>query len=111
MSTRQPAVNVVETDENYRIDVAAPGFSKDDFRLQLNGNILTISGEKKDEASKKEQNYSMCEFNYTSFSRSFTLPESIKGDKISAEYADGILKITLPKKDEVKPKAIEIKVS
>jgi HSP20 family protein len=106
-----PAVNVVEKNDHYRIDFAVPGFSKGDFNVKMDGTMLTISGEKKNERAKEEENYTMREFSHQSFSRSFTLPESVHTEKISAEYVDGILKVNLPKKEEVKQKAIEIKVS
>ncbi|MBX7141355.1 MAG: Hsp20/alpha crystallin family protein [Chitinophagales bacterium] len=106
-----PAVNVVEGKENFRIDFSVPGFSKGDFNIKLDGNILTVSGEKKAEVKKEEENYTMREFTHNSFSRSFTLPETVNPEQIGAEYTDGILKLTLPKREEVKQKAIEIKVS
>jgi len=106
-----PAVNVVESKDNFRIDFAVPGFSKGDFTVKVDGNILTVSGEKKNEVKKEEENYTMREFTHNSFSRQFTLPETVNGSNISAEYVDGILKLMLPKKEEVKQKAIEVKVS
>ena len=106
-----PAVNVVENKDNFRLDFSVPGFSKGDFNVKLDGNILTISGEKKNEVKKEEENYTMREFTHNSFNRSFTLPETVNGSQISAEYVDGILKVMLPKKEEVKQKAIDIKVS
>ena len=106
-----PAVNVAENKDNYRLEFAVPGFSKDDFKLKLDGNLLTISGEKKNEATKNEENFTRREFSHQSFSRSFTMPETVNGTQISAEYTDGILKVMLPKKEEVKQKEIEIKVS
>ncbi|MCS6916200.1 MAG: Hsp20/alpha crystallin family protein [Chitinophagales bacterium] len=111
LSARIPAVNVVEKDNHFRIDFAVPGFSKGDFNLKVDGNVLTVSGEKKAESKKEDENFTMKEFSCTSFTRSFTLPETIQADKISAEYADGVLKVTLPKTEESRPKAIEIKVA
>lgn len=110
-SARIPAVNVVEKDDHFRMEFAVPGFSKGDFNLKVDGNVLTVSGEKKTESVKEDGNYTMKEFSCSSFSRSFTLPETVQHDKISAEYADGVLKVTLPKTPEVRPKAIEIKVA
>ena len=110
-STYSPAVNVVESKDNFRIDFAVPGFNKGDFNVKMDGNILTISGEKKNEVKKDEENFTMREFSYSSFSRQFNLPETVNGSNISAEYADGILKVMLPKKEEVKQKSIEVKVS
>jgi HSP20 family protein len=106
-----PAVNVVEGKENFRLEFSVPGFSKGDFNIKLDANILTVSGEKKAEVKKEEENYTMREFTHSSFSRSFTLPETVNPEQIGAEYTDGILKLTLPKKEEVKQKAIEIKIS
>ena len=86
------------------LEVAAPGMKKDDFRLNLENNVLTICSERKDEKEEKKENYSRKEFSYQSFQRRFTLPEGhIKQDKISAKYVDGILTIELPKREEVKP--------
>ncbi|HYV92985.1 MAG TPA: Hsp20/alpha crystallin family protein [Chitinophagales bacterium] len=106
-----PAVNVVEGKENFRLEIAVPGFSKNDFNVKLDNNLLTVSAEKKNEVKKDEENYTMREFSHSSFSRTFTLPEAVDASKISAEYTDGILKLVLPKKEEVKQKSLEIKVS
>ncbi len=104
--TTLPAVNVKESDDAFEIEVAAPGMSKEDFRVKLENNLLTISSEKKEEKKEEEKgHYTRREFSYQSFQRSFTIPESVvDGGKISAKYGDGILCITLPKKEEVKPK-------
>jgi len=106
-----PAVNVVESKDNFRLEFSVPGFTKGDFTVKADGNILTISGEKKNEVKKEEENYTMREFTHNSFSRQFNLPETVNGANISAEYSDGILKVMLPKKEEVKQKSIEVKVS
>jgi len=111
--TTLPAVNVKESDEAFEIDVAAPGMTKADFKVSLENNLLTISSEKKEEKKHEEKGqYTRREFSYQSFQRSFTVPENlVEGDKISAKYFDGILCITLPKKEEVKPKpAREIEI-
>jgi len=110
-TNNSPAVNVVENKDNFKIDFAVPGFNKGDFNVKLDGTILTISGEKKNEVNKEEENYTMREFSFNSFSRSFNLPETVDGSNISAEYTDGILKVMLPKKEEVKQKSFEVKVS
>jgi HSP20 family protein len=111
-NTTLPAVNVKENNDKFQIEVAAPGMRKDDFKIKLEHNTLTISSERKDEKEEKKENYSRKEFSYQSFQRSFTLPEGhIQSDKISAKYNDGILTIELPKREEVKPqppKEIEI---
>ncbi len=109
-----PAVNVKENDDEYVIDVAAPGLSKDDFKLNYDNGRLTISSEKKEEKEEKEgEVVTRKEFSYQSFQRSFTVPESvINTEKISAKYNNGILQVTLPKREEIKPKpAKEIKIS
>jgi len=101
-----PAVNVIENDDEYRIEVAAPGLKKSDFNLNFENGRLTISSERKDERQEKSgDRFNRREFWYQSFQRSFTLPENVVNTgKISARYEDGILYITLPKRDEVKPK-------
>jgi len=103
--TTLPAVNIKETKENFEVEVAAPGFKKDDFNIELENDLLSISSEKviKDE-KKEEERFTKREFSYQSFTRSFRLPELIENDKITAEYNDGILRIVIPKKDETKPK-------
>ena len=112
-NTSLPAVNVKETDDEFTIQLAAPGMNKDDFKVNLKNNVLSISSERKKENEEKNENYTRKEFSYESFQRSFTVPENaVKGDKISAKYTDGILNITLPKRDEVKPQPErEIKIS
>jgi len=107
-----PAVNIRESDESYLIEVAAPGLAKENFKLNLDRNRLTISSEQKTEKNENDKKYSRREFSYQSFERSFTLPEgSVDNDKISAKYTDGILLVTLPKREEVKPKpAREIEI-
>ena len=112
-NTTIPAVNVKEDDDRYEIEVAAPGMKRDDFRVKVENNQLTISSEMKDEKKDEKGGYSRREFSYQSFQRSFTLPEGhIMTDKISAKYNEGILHIELPKREEVKPQpAKEIKIS
>jgi HSP20 family protein len=114
-NTTLPAVNIKENDDRYEIEVAAPGMKKGDFQIKLDNNQLTISSENKTENEEKDSdgNYFRREFSYQSFKRTFTLPEhEIEGDKITAVYTDGILKVYLPKKEEVKPKpAREIRIS
>ncbi|HCQ30096.1 MAG TPA: molecular chaperone Hsp20 [Flavobacteriales bacterium] len=107
-----PAVNVAESDKDYTIEVSVPGFKKEDFNIRLDNDVLTISGEHKAEEEDKNKNYTRKEFHYSSFERSFTLPETVNTDAIDAKYENGILNIILPKKEEaqVKP-AKEIKVS
>lgn len=107
-----PGVNVYEGKDNYEIEVAAPGLEKKDFRIDVKDNVLTVSSEKKEEREKKEGNKVVfSEFNYASFSRSFQLPDGIDVNKISAGHQNGILKVTLPKREEYiekAPRMIEI---
>ena len=112
-NTTLPAVNVRETDDDYILEVAAPGMNKKDFKINFQNNVLTISSEKKTEMNEKEDDYTRREFCYQSFQRSFTVPHSdVDSDKINATYADGILSVKLPKREEVKPKpAREIKIT
>ncbi len=108
-----PAVNIKETDHDYLIEVAAPGMKKEDFKVNFDNGRLTISSEKREENEEKSGTYTRKEYSYQSFQRSFTVPETfVNGEKINAKYSDGILHITLPKRDEVKPKpAREIRIS
>lgn len=107
-----PRVNVREDENNYHVEVAAPGMKKDDFNLSLDNNVLTISSELKEENENKNGSYTRREFSHQTFSRSFTLPETVNVDKIDAKYKDGILNIVLPKKEEAKQKpAKTIKIS
>ena len=97
-----PAVNIVEAKDAYKVSLAIPGMKKDDFNINLEGNMLTISSEKTEEKEEKEQKFTRKEYNYSSFSRSFTLPDGVLQDKIDAKYEDGVLKLTLPKTEETK---------
>jgi HSP20 family protein len=112
-NTTLPAVNIKETADDFQIEVAAPGLSKNDFKINLDNNQLVISSEHKDEKKEENENYTRKEFSYQSFQRSFTVDQAlVDGEKINAKYADGILNIVLPKREEVKPKpAKEIKIS
>jgi len=105
-----PCVDVSETKDDVIINTEIPGMSKDDVKVSVQDNILTLSGEKKQEKVEKDANYHRMERSYGSFSRSFTLPTSVQPDKVKANYKDGILRITLPKSEEVKPKQIPITV-
>jgi HSP20 family protein len=113
--TTLPAVNVRETNDEFRIEVAAPGMRRDDFKVELDNNVLTISSQREDnrEEKQKDGSYTRREFSYQSFQRSFTLPESkVEGEKIAARYVDGILQVTVPKREEAKVKpAKQISVS
>lgn len=108
-----PAVNVLEGVEGFKIEVAAPGLSKGDFKLNLEKNQLTISASKEQvNAENETEKYTRREFKYASFQRTFTLPNTVDGEKIGAAYADGILTVTLPKREEAKDKpAREIEIA
>lgn len=106
-----PAVNVVEEENEFRIDMAVPGLSKGDFRIELENEVLTISSEDKEKKDDKGHSYMRREFSYSTFKRSFQLPESVDMDNIKASHEAGILTIQLPKKEEMvekAPKKIEI---
>ena len=112
--TTLPAVNLKENNDNFEVELAAPGMDKKDFRIELENNVLTISCEKEivNEENAEDGKYSRREFNYQSFQRSFTLPNTIESDKIQANYKDGILMLSIPKKEEAKRRGarqIEIK--
>jgi Molecular chaperone (small heat shock protein) len=104
-NTTLPSVNIKENADEYKVEVAAPGFDKNDFKLQIDHDLLTISSEKKVEnETKEDERFTKREFSYQSFSRSFTLPQTADGERINASYDNGILNITIPKKEEAKPK-------
>lgn len=98
-----PSVNIKESSEGFSVEVAAPGLDKTDFKVSLDYDLLTISSEKKSD-QPEGTTYSRREFSYQNFARSFTLPKVADGDKISASYDNGILRVFIPKKDEAKPK-------
>ena len=95
-----PAANILENADNFQLEIAAPGFVKDNFKIHLENNTLTVSTEMEDEKREEGKKYTRKEFYYGSFSRSFTLPKVIELDKIKADYENGVLKIVLPKKEE-----------
>ena len=110
--TQTPAVNVLEDEKAYTIEVAAPGIQKKDFHLELENDVLTISTEKKEDKKNQENNYLRREFNFQSFKRSFELPESIDQEGIKASHEAGILRVNLPKREEIVQKVtkqIEVK--
>lgn len=108
-NTTLPSVNIVEGEDSYLVDMAAPGLEKKDFRIELNNGALTISSEKKEEKeTRKGQQFTKKEFSYQSFSRSFSLPHTVESEKISAKYENGILKVVIPKKEEAKTKPVRM---
>jgi HSP20 family protein len=109
--TTEPAMNIVETDKDFEIELVAPGFSKKDFKVSIDNGYLNISAEKSSEKEEKEKNYTCQEFSYNSFERSLLLPDTIKDEDVKAKYNDGILSFKLMKKEETKkrkPKMIEV---
>lgn len=114
IGTSVPAVNIAEDDDSFTLEVAAPGKTRKDFNLELDNGVLTISSEEKKEEEKKDNNgrFTRREFSYSSFKRAFTLPDSVDEEKIAANYKDGVLKVSLPKREDAKVQArrmIEIK--
>ncbi|WP_238555055.1 Hsp20/alpha crystallin family protein [Chryseobacterium sp. P1-3] len=111
-STTVPSVNIMENADAYEVQVAAPGMEKNDFQIKLDGNLLTISSSKQDSSETKEKNFTRREFSYQSFQRSFELPKDVVDqENIQAKYENGLLKLTIPKKEEAKqkpPRLIEI---
>jgi HSP20 family protein len=98
-----PGVNISETDNAFHLELAAPGFRKEDFRINVEGESLTIAAEKKSEQSENGRKFTRREFAYNSFTRSFTLPDAINTEKIKAAYENGVMVIDLPKKEEAIP--------
>ena len=107
IGTSIPAVNIQETDDNFTVAVAVPGKTKEDFNIELDNDVLTISSEEKkeNEVSEKNGKFTRKEFSYSSFKRAFSLPDTVDGEKISASYNNGVLEISLPKKEEAKVQA------
>ncbi len=97
-----PAVNITENKDDFLVSLAAPGLKKDDFKIDIDGNMLTISSEKEENKEEKDKKYTRKEYSYSSFSRTFTIPEDVNRDKIEAKYEDGVLKLMLPRKEEAK---------
>jgi HSP20 family protein len=109
-ATRVPAVNIAETTNEFQVELAVPGLKKDDFKINLDKNVLSVSADKKTETVDENKKFSKREYSYNSFNRSFTLPESADHSKIEADYTDGILKLTIAKKEEAKIQSREIAV-
>ena len=109
--TSLPAVNVAEKENEYSIEVAAPGYKKDDFKISVNNDVLTISAEAKAENKEGDKEYTRQEYSYNSFSRSFRLPDNVKDDAIKAKYEDGMLKLNLPKSSTNVKASKEIQIS
>ena len=102
-----PATNFKDVDKSFEVEVALPGFAKKDFQINVDDGMLTISAEKEESKEEKEENYTRQEFGHSSFSRSFTLPQSVNENAINASYEEGVLKLNLPKLAEAKAKPMK----
>jgi HSP20 family protein len=112
MTSSMPAVNIKEDEKSYLLDLAIPGIDKKDMNIDINEDVLTISSETKNEAEENKDGYKRKEFSYSSFCRSFYIPENVNREKITASYKDGILNVVLPKQEEEKTKLTkQIKIS
>jgi HSP20 family protein len=105
-----PAVDVYEDEHNVTLKVQVPGIDEKDIDIRIENNTLTLHGERRFEKEEKEENFRRVESSYGSFTRSFTLPQTVDAEKVTADYSKGVLKITLPKKAEAKPKQIKVNV-
>lgn len=105
-----PRVDIAEENGNYEISADLPGLNKDDIKIEVHDDILTLRGEKKFEKEKKEKTYRLAERHYGEFVRAFSLPDNVNKDAIEAVFTDGVLKLTIPKTEQPKPKQIEVKV-
>ena len=106
-----PRVNITENDQRIKLDFDLPGLAKDDIKVSVKAGLLTVSGERKIEQKVESDNFVRSEIFSGQFSRSFTLPETVEVDKISADYKNGLLTLSLPKSEKAKPKTIDVKVS
>ena len=106
-----PAVNITEDDQQYNIKVAAPGLKKNDFKIDMDGNMLTISAETEEQKEEKDGKFTRQEYNYSSFARSFTLPEDVNREAIDAHYENGELQLVLPKREEAKKAAAKKQIA
>ena len=96
-----PDVNITEDEKSYNLNLAAPGLKRDDFKIDLEGDLLTIRSEKEESKEEKARHYTRKEYGYHAFSRSFTLPDDVNRERIDAHYEDGILKVSLARKEEM----------
>lgn len=111
LRTQTPAINILENEQEFKMELAAPGLTKSDFKIQVENNFLTISVEKKDEQNIEKENYRRREFSYQSFKRSFELPQNANSESISAKYEDGILNVIIPKRVEQTKSGKTIEIS
>lgn len=110
MMTRVPAANISESNDRFHVELAAPGLKKEDFKLKLERDTLSISVEQMNQQEQEERSYAKREFSYSSFVRAFTLPESADADGIEAKYVDGVLCIDIPKREEAKMQSRQIDI-
>ena len=103
-------VNIREAEKEYRLELVAPGFEKEDFKISLENNILTVSADKKEETVNENEKFIRREYKHGGFKRSFTVDEKINADAISAQYVNGVLTLNLPKKEAVKPATKQITI-
>ncbi len=104
LNSQIPSTNVKEKDDEFVVEVAAPGLEKDDFQIDVDDDTLSVRAEKKEEKKDEEKDYTRVEYNYSNFERTFNLPSTVKGEDISANYKNGILNLHLPKNEEAKKK-------
>ena len=109
--TWAPAVDIYETNDSFVVSADLPGLNKDEIQIDLKDNTLTLKGEKKFEEKVSKDNYIRVERAYGSFVRSFTLPQNVDPEKIKAKYKEGVLEVTIPKKEEAKPKQVKVELS
>lgn len=109
--TNTPLVNISERNDDYLVSMAAPGLKKEDFLIQVEGNMLTISSEKDETKEEEDDKFTRQEYSYSCFERSFTLPDEVVKDKIDAKYKNGVLEIVLPKKEEAKNMTISKQIA
>ncbi len=109
--TWSPKVDIYETDGSFVLNAELPGLKKEEIKIDLNDNTLTLKGEKKFEEKVEKESYVRVESSYGSFARSFTLSDNVNTENITANYKDGVLEVTLPKKEEVKPKEIKVEIN
>jgi HSP20 family protein len=106
-----PVVDIREDVDNYIVEAELPGMKREEIEVELENNVLSIKGERKFERKQDGENYHFVERSYGTFYRSFSLPKNVDGERIGAEYKDGVLHVSIPKKEEVKPRKVEIKLS
>ncbi|HEY0769539.1 MAG TPA: Hsp20/alpha crystallin family protein [Sphingobacteriaceae bacterium] len=103
-----PAVNIKENENSFEVEVAAPGYQKQDFKIDIQNGVLHISAETREEKAEESENYTRKEFSYSSFNRSFSLPENVKEENVTAKYDNGLLLLKLEKAAKQQPKAISV---